>query len=182
MRKRVGDGEDDFTFATEKQRAVLQLLANNRTSKEIAGALAVSEPAINRRIEVLRLRLGGITRHELVRRYRDWRDRMAPDAEASVPCVENDDGYTARRTRCIREDRGRERCGRDGRSPGQHRRSGGCALGRGDAAAARCPGDARCSNAMLSRGAAIAIILLAILASLAVGLGVARALADIVNG
>jgi hypothetical protein len=38
------------------------------------------------------------------------------------------------------------------------------------------------SNAMLSRGAAIAIILLAILASLAVGLGVARALADIVNG
>ena len=54
----MGDGEDDFTFATEKQRAVLELLANNRTSKEIAGALAVSEPAINRRIEVLRLRLG----------------------------------------------------------------------------------------------------------------------------
>ncbi len=56
----MGDSEDDFTFATEKQRAVLELLANNRTSKEIAGALAVSEPAINRRIEVLRLRLGGI--------------------------------------------------------------------------------------------------------------------------
>ena len=73
----MGDGEDDFTFATEKQRAVLELLANNRTSKEIAGALAVSEPAINRRIEVLRLRLGGITRHQLVRRYRNWRDRIA---------------------------------------------------------------------------------------------------------
>ena len=54
----MGDGEDDFTFATEKQRAVLELLANNRTSKEIAGALAVSEPAINRRIEVLLLREG----------------------------------------------------------------------------------------------------------------------------
>ncbi len=85
----MGDGEDDFTFATEKQRAVLELLANNRTSKEIAGALAVSEPAINRRIEVLRLRLGGITRHELVRRYRNWRRRRALSrgcSMAATPC------------------------------------------------------------------------------------------------
>jgi len=180
----VGDSEDDFTFATEKQRAVLELLANNRTSKEIAGALAVSEPAINRRIEVLRLRLGGITRHELVRRYRDWRDRMAPDAAASVPCVENDDGFIQLGARAAFGKTG------DGSDAGE------TAARLRDSIAVRVdapwaeempqprvvPGMLDGSNAMLSRGAAIAIILLAILASLAVGLGVARALADIVNG
>ncbi len=169
----MGDGEDDFTFATEKQRAVLELLANNRTSKEIAGALAVSEPAINRRIEVLRLRLGGITRHELVRRYRNWRDRIAPDAGSSVPCVENDDEFIQLGARAAF---GKAGDGSDADETTARFR---------DSIAVRVDApwaEEMPSNAMLSRGAAIAIILLAILASLAVGLGVARALADIVNG
>ena len=49
----------DFDFLTEKQVAVLDLLANNRTSKEIAWTLGVSETAVNRRVEVIRSRLGG---------------------------------------------------------------------------------------------------------------------------
>lgn len=65
------DQQDDvFEALTLKQREVLELLADNRTTKEIAGALDVSESAINQRIDTLRQRLGGITRSELVRRYR----------------------------------------------------------------------------------------------------------------
>ncbi|HRE33538.1 MAG TPA: hypothetical protein PK217_00520 [Sphingopyxis terrae] len=163
---------------------MLELLANNRTSKEIAGALAVSEPAINRRIEVLRLRLGGITRHELVRRYRNWRDRIAPDAGSSVPCVENDDEFIQLGARAAF---GKAGDGSDADETTARFRDS--IAVRVDAPWAEemppprvVPGMLDGSNAMLSRGAAIAIILLAILASLAVGLGVARALADIVNG
>lgn len=61
-----------FSSLTDKQAAVLDLLANGRTSKEIATVLDLSESAVNRRIELLRTRFGGITRLELARRYRDW--------------------------------------------------------------------------------------------------------------
>jgi DNA-binding CsgD family transcriptional regulator len=60
-----------FESLTTKQRQVLELLAENRTTKEIAARLHVSDSAINQRIEPLRQRLGGITRAELARRYRD---------------------------------------------------------------------------------------------------------------
>jgi DNA-binding CsgD family transcriptional regulator len=55
---------------TEKQREVLALVADNRTSKEIAGLLGVSESAVNQRIEMVRARLGGLPRGELARLYR----------------------------------------------------------------------------------------------------------------
>lgn len=55
---------------TGKQRQVLALLADNRTSKEIAGLLGVSESAVNQRIETIRTRLGGVPRAELARLYR----------------------------------------------------------------------------------------------------------------
>jgi DNA-binding CsgD family transcriptional regulator len=55
---------------TDKQREVLALVADNRTSKEIAGLLGVSESAVNQRIEVVRSRLGGLPRGELARLYR----------------------------------------------------------------------------------------------------------------
>lgn len=55
---------------TAKQREVLALVADNRTSKEIAGLLGISESAVNQRIEVVRARLGGLPRGELARLYR----------------------------------------------------------------------------------------------------------------
>ena len=55
---------------TAKQREVLALVADNRTSKEIAGLLGISESAVNQRIEIVRARLGGLPRGELARLYR----------------------------------------------------------------------------------------------------------------
>ena len=55
---------------TKKQREVLALVADNRTSKEIAGLLGISESAVNQRIEIVRARLGGLPRGELARLYR----------------------------------------------------------------------------------------------------------------
>ncbi len=55
---------------TAKQRDVLALIADNRTSKEIAGLLGISESAVNQRIEIVRTRLGGLPRGELARLYR----------------------------------------------------------------------------------------------------------------
>ncbi len=55
---------------TAKQRAVMALVADNRTSKEIAGLLGISESAVNQRIELIRARLGGIPRGEMARLYR----------------------------------------------------------------------------------------------------------------
>lgn len=55
---------------TTKQREVMALVADNRTSKEIAGLLGISESAVNQRIEMIRTRLGGIPRGELARLYR----------------------------------------------------------------------------------------------------------------
>lgn len=55
---------------THKQRDVLALVADNRTSKEIAARLGISESAVNQRIEMVRSRLGGLPRGELARLYR----------------------------------------------------------------------------------------------------------------
>lgn len=55
---------------TPKQRDVMALVADNRTSKEIAARLKISESAVNQRIEMIRQRLGGLPRGELARLYR----------------------------------------------------------------------------------------------------------------
>jgi DNA-binding CsgD family transcriptional regulator len=55
---------------TSKQRDVMALVADNRTSKEIAARLDISESAVNQRIEMIRQRLGGLPRGELARLYR----------------------------------------------------------------------------------------------------------------
>ncbi|MCB2058663.1 MAG: helix-turn-helix transcriptional regulator, partial [Novosphingobium sp.] len=55
---------------TPKQREVLALVADNRTSKEIAGRLGISESAVDQRIEGVRTKLGGIPRGELARLFR----------------------------------------------------------------------------------------------------------------
>lgn len=67
---------------TKKQREVLALVADNRTSKEIAGLLGISESAVNQRIEIVRARLGGLPRGELARLYRL---NFSTDSEPEAP-------------------------------------------------------------------------------------------------
>lgn len=55
---------------TAKQREVLALVAEGMTSKEIARKLGVSESAVNQRVEVVRQRLGGMSRAQIARSYR----------------------------------------------------------------------------------------------------------------
>jgi DNA-binding CsgD family transcriptional regulator len=55
---------------TGKQREVLALVAEGMTSKEIARKLGISESAVNQRIEVIRQRLGGMSRSSIGRLYR----------------------------------------------------------------------------------------------------------------
>ncbi len=64
---------------TPKQREVLALVADNRTSKEIASLLGISESAVNQRIELVRSRMGGLPRGELARLYRQLNSENSSD-------------------------------------------------------------------------------------------------------
>ncbi|NCU11495.1 MAG: helix-turn-helix transcriptional regulator, partial [Sphingomonadaceae bacterium] len=64
---------------TRKQHEVLALVADNRTSKEIAARLGITESAVNQRIEMVRSRLGGLPRGELARLYRQ--EHLEPASE-----------------------------------------------------------------------------------------------------
>jgi DNA-binding CsgD family transcriptional regulator len=55
---------------TPKQREVVGLVAEGLTSKEIGRKLGITESAVNQRIEVVRQRLGGISRANIGRIYR----------------------------------------------------------------------------------------------------------------
>lgn len=62
---------------TPKQHEVMRRVAENRTSKEIAWDLGVSESAVNQRIEAVRSRAGGALRAELARAYRQYLDERS---------------------------------------------------------------------------------------------------------
>lgn len=55
---------------TDKQREVIALVSEGMTSKEIARKIGISESAVNQRIEVTRQRLGGMSRAQIARIYR----------------------------------------------------------------------------------------------------------------
>lgn len=61
-----------FPTLSEKQHEVLRFVAENRTSKEIARELGISESAVNQRIESVRNRTGSPPRAELARVYRQY--------------------------------------------------------------------------------------------------------------
>lgn len=65
-----------FSRLTPKQHEVLALIAENRTSKEIAWQLGISESAVNQRIEAVRSRAGAPPRAELARNYRRWKEGL----------------------------------------------------------------------------------------------------------
>jgi DNA-binding CsgD family transcriptional regulator len=68
-----------FVGLTSKQHEVLALVADHRTSKEIAGELQISESAVNQRIEAVRARLGGPTRAQMARTYREFANAKAAE-------------------------------------------------------------------------------------------------------
>lgn len=68
---------------TKKQREVLALVADNRTSKEIACLIGISESAVNQRIEAIRARLGWIPRGELARLYRQANQEILPELQVN---------------------------------------------------------------------------------------------------
>lgn len=171
----------EFDFLTVKQAMVLKMLAQNRTSKEIGNRLGVSETAVNRRIEVLRARLGGVTRGELTRRYRSWAAMSPPPDQAGAPCVETG----MRNLQLARPPEAEEEPARD--SPEADLAFKDSIAISIDAPWTRTneprvvPRVLDGDNAMLTRGAAIAIILLAIIASLVLGLAVAMAITEMLG-
>ncbi|MDE2596161.1 MAG: helix-turn-helix transcriptional regulator [Sphingomonadales bacterium] len=71
---------------TDKQREVLSLIADNRTSKEISGYLGITESAVNQRIEAIRARLGGVPRAQLARLYRQLVQQETADFGIDPTC------------------------------------------------------------------------------------------------
>ncbi len=65
---------------TEKQRAVLDLLVQFKTSKEISRLLAISPHTVDQRVEAAKSKLGAASRAELALIYRD----LIGDAPAPV--------------------------------------------------------------------------------------------------
>ena len=181
---------NEFGFLTPRQEAVLDHLANARTSKEIAHSLGVSETAINRRIEKLRERLGGITRQELTRRYRLWSsERPSGDAVQLQKASESRDPAgveTGTQNLQLSANRG------SGERPDRDSEASETAFEDPVAMSIEAPwkewSEPRIvprvldgENATLTRGATIAILLLAIVASVVVALAAAKALADAVS-
>lgn len=181
----------EFDFLTDKQVAVLDLLASNRTSKEIAHSLGVSETAVNRRIEVLRSRLGGIDRRELTRRYLLWKHARpavpiedAAEGEPTVsgpPCVE--DGI--QKLQLAQTPGSADTSGRDSEAV-QTVFQDPVAMSieapwKEWSEPRIVPRVLDGENATLTRGAAIALLLAAIVASIVLGLAAAQALADAVS-
>ncbi|MCJ2178036.1 helix-turn-helix domain-containing protein [Novosphingobium album (ex Hu et al. 2023)] len=82
-----------FARLTAKQHEVLRFVAENRTSKEIAWELGISESAVNQRIEGVRSRTGGPPRAELARAYRQYQQdldetcKLLPDNIPQVPAA-----------------------------------------------------------------------------------------------
>jgi DNA-binding CsgD family transcriptional regulator len=68
--------DDDEVGLTEKQRLVLDLLIENKTSKEIGRALGISPYTVDQRISLARGKLGVSSRNELAARYRVMRKTL----------------------------------------------------------------------------------------------------------
>lgn len=79
---------DVFSEMTVKQHDVFACLAENRTSKEIASRLQVSESAIVQRIEAVRSRTGSPPRAELARAYRHYLQSGFFDVRGSSSAME----------------------------------------------------------------------------------------------
>lgn len=166
-----------FEGLTDKQREVLELLTQNRTTKEIAAHLGISDSAVNQRIDPLRQRLGGITRAELARRYRAF----SPAKHGAPTC----EFLTAEKFQVETTSASRQGRDRDDR-PGHYRfaDSLGFVLGppEGDRPEMRIvPRLLDGKNAGLNRGIAMLLMLLLLVACLVLGLAAAQALTEMLD-
>ncbi|PNU05339.1 helix-turn-helix transcriptional regulator [Novosphingobium guangzhouense] len=96
VRARGKELQHVFLGLTSKQHEVLRFVSENRTSKEIAWELGISESAVNQRIEGVRIRAGSPPRAELARAYRQYLQdqeaacKQVPDKIPQVPEVASD--------------------------------------------------------------------------------------------
>lgn len=67
-----GSAHSVFSALTDKQREALYLAASGLTSKEIARRLDISPHSVDKRIDAVRMQLGSMPRHRLVREFRQW--------------------------------------------------------------------------------------------------------------
>ncbi len=84
-----------FNSLTEKQVKALDLVAQGYTSKEIGRILDLAPRTVDQRIDTVRAKLDGITRVELMRRYRRWKTMCDPTTYDEFPLTDND-SHTAR--------------------------------------------------------------------------------------
>lgn len=68
---------DFFSGLTAKQREVLDLLADNHTTKEIARKLGISPFAVDQRLRSAKGHIGPLSRGELTRLYRELSGQLA---------------------------------------------------------------------------------------------------------
>jgi DNA-binding CsgD family transcriptional regulator len=96
--------QDDHDIFTDKQRRVLDLLIEHKTSKEIARALGISPYTVDQRISLARAKLGVSSRNELAARYREMREAAdhssasgfaLSDGEQTAGGPENSDAHDA---------------------------------------------------------------------------------------
>lgn len=70
-------GDDLLESLTPKQREVLDLLIQHKTSKEISRILGISPHTVDQRIMLSRAKLNVASRNEVAQAYRRLRDRQA---------------------------------------------------------------------------------------------------------
>lgn len=162
-----------FPRLTPKQHEVLRFVAENRTSKEIAWDLGISESAVNQRIESVRSRAGSPPRAELARAYRQY----LQDLEAACNLV------TAKNSQVPEEPDSTALRGRDELADpfalADAMTFKVTAPWETDRAGRVVPEVLDGANAGLSRTAAMVAIAAGMLLVAMVGLAVARALSDI---
>lgn len=159
-----------FPQLTSKQREVLAFIAENRTSKEIAWELGISESAVNQRIEGVRTRVGSPPRAELARAYRQYLQDMEAAGNPMPDTPSQVRGSSPDRVRSGRNGRTQEFDLVDAVTDPQQR----------EASDSIVPKMLDGENAGLSRTAAMIAIAGGILLVAMVGLGVVRALSYLI--
>lgn len=66
--------KQEFDDLTERQRQVLDLIIDYKTSKEIARILGISHHTVDQHVDTCKSKLGAANRKELARIYKDLKD------------------------------------------------------------------------------------------------------------
>lgn len=160
-----------FKTLTIKQHEVYALVAEGRSSKEIAWKLGITDSAVNQRIEAVRSRAGSPTRAELARAYR----RFSTSRDLSA--VETTMRFTPAPAAPFFHTSQMEDCGAACAPLVQHQAVQTVVRDSGERAGLIVPSIFLGSNAALNRAAAMVLIAVGLLSTALIGLGVLHALA-----